>query len=137
MSGRARHSLSIVALAGIWLTMLLWGGNPLDRAIYEALYAGHRPLHRRVERTAVKPFQASSVVFGMALRSMLRRGAREQRNQGQRLHERDQNGCRQRHLPGTQRGLSNQPRLFRSALARAPARSRAALHPGRDAQIGL
>lgn len=23
--------------------MLLWGGDPLDRAIYEALYAGHRP----------------------------------------------------------------------------------------------
>ena len=40
-------------------------------------------------------------------------------------------------LPGTQRGLGKQPRLFRSALARAPARARAALHPGRDAQIGL
>ena len=23
--------------------MLLWGGGPLDRAVYEALYAGHRP----------------------------------------------------------------------------------------------
>jgi undecaprenyl-diphosphatase len=24
--------------------MLLWGGGPVDRSIYEALYAGHRPL---------------------------------------------------------------------------------------------
>ena len=23
--------------------MLLWGGGPIDRAVYEALYAGHRP----------------------------------------------------------------------------------------------
>lgn len=23
--------------------MLLWGGGPLDRAVYEALYSGHRP----------------------------------------------------------------------------------------------
>jgi undecaprenyl-diphosphatase len=30
-------------LAVIWLVMLVWGGGPLDRAIYEALYAGHRP----------------------------------------------------------------------------------------------
>ncbi len=27
--------------------MLLWGGGPLDRAIYEALYAGDRPALRR------------------------------------------------------------------------------------------
>ena len=29
--------------AVIWLAMLLWGGGPLDRQIYEAVYAGHRP----------------------------------------------------------------------------------------------
>ena len=34
----------IVTLAAIWLTMLLAGAGPLDRAIYEALYAGHRPV---------------------------------------------------------------------------------------------
>jgi undecaprenyl-diphosphatase len=34
---------ALVALAALWLAMLLWGGDPLDRAIYEALYAGHRP----------------------------------------------------------------------------------------------
>jgi undecaprenyl-diphosphatase len=33
----------IVTLAAIWLTMLLGGAGPLDRTIYEALYAGHRP----------------------------------------------------------------------------------------------
>ena len=34
---------AIVGLAAIWLAMLLCGGGRLDRAIYEALYAGHRP----------------------------------------------------------------------------------------------
>src|SRR4029079_7833953 len=34
---------AIVALAAIWLTMLLGGTGLLDRAVYEALYAGHRP----------------------------------------------------------------------------------------------
>jgi undecaprenyl-diphosphatase len=40
---RLRFSAAIVALAAIWLAMLLLGGGPLDRSIYEALYAGHRP----------------------------------------------------------------------------------------------
>ena len=31
---------ALIALAAIWLAMLLWGAGPLDRAIYEALYAG-------------------------------------------------------------------------------------------------
>jgi undecaprenyl-diphosphatase len=34
---------AIVALAAIWLAMLLLGRGSLDRSIYEALYAGHRP----------------------------------------------------------------------------------------------
>jgi len=38
-----RFIAAIVTLAAIWLVMLLWGAGPLDRAIYEALYAGHRP----------------------------------------------------------------------------------------------
>jgi undecaprenyl-diphosphatase len=33
----------IVTLAGLWLAMLLGGAGSLDRTIYEALYAGHRP----------------------------------------------------------------------------------------------
>jgi undecaprenyl-diphosphatase len=39
-----RFIAAIVSLAAIWLAMLLWGGGPLDRAIYEDLYAGHRPI---------------------------------------------------------------------------------------------
>ena len=31
-------------LAALWLAMLLLGGGPVDRFVYEALYAGHRPL---------------------------------------------------------------------------------------------
>jgi undecaprenyl-diphosphatase len=27
----------------VWLAMLYFGGGPLDRSIYEAIYAGHRP----------------------------------------------------------------------------------------------
>lgn len=38
-----RRVAAIVALAAIWLAMLLGGAGPLDRTIYEALYAGHRP----------------------------------------------------------------------------------------------
>jgi undecaprenyl-diphosphatase len=40
----------IVLLAAIWLAMLLWGAGPLDRTIYEALYAGHRPVLLAVAR---------------------------------------------------------------------------------------
>ena len=35
--------VALVALAGIWLAMLLGGAGPLDRNIYQAVYAGHRP----------------------------------------------------------------------------------------------
>lgn len=38
-----RFIVAIVALAGVWLGMLLLGRGPLDRSVYEALYAGHRP----------------------------------------------------------------------------------------------
>ena len=39
-----RFIAAIVTLAAIWLTMLVGGAGPVDRAIYEDLYAGHRPL---------------------------------------------------------------------------------------------
>jgi undecaprenyl-diphosphatase len=39
-----RFIVVVVSLAAIWLAMLLWGGGPLDRGVYEDLYAGHRPL---------------------------------------------------------------------------------------------
>ena len=35
---------AIVILAAVWLAMLLGGTGPVDHAIYEDLYAGHRPL---------------------------------------------------------------------------------------------
>lgn len=38
-----RFVAAIPTLAGIWLAMLLLGRGPVDRSIYEALYAGHRP----------------------------------------------------------------------------------------------
>lgn len=45
-----RFVAAIAVLAAIWLTTLLWGAGPVDRALYEALYAGHRPLLRAVAR---------------------------------------------------------------------------------------
>jgi undecaprenyl-diphosphatase len=38
-----RFIAAIAVLAAIWLGMLLLGRGSLDRSIYEALYAGHRP----------------------------------------------------------------------------------------------
>jgi undecaprenyl-diphosphatase len=43
-AARARFIAAILVLAGIWLAMLVTGGGPLDRRIYELLYAGHRPV---------------------------------------------------------------------------------------------
>ena len=45
-----RFIAAIVALAAIWLVMLLWGVGSLDRTIYRALYAGHRPVLLAVAR---------------------------------------------------------------------------------------
>jgi undecaprenyl-diphosphatase len=38
-----RFIAAVLALAAVWLAMLLGGAGDLDRRIYEALYAGHRP----------------------------------------------------------------------------------------------
>jgi undecaprenyl-diphosphatase len=45
-----RFIATIVILAAIWLAMLLNGGGAIDRALYEALYAGHRPLLQEIAR---------------------------------------------------------------------------------------
>jgi hypothetical protein len=42
-AAQLRYIAAILALAAIWLAMLIWGGGALDHAIYEALYAGGRP----------------------------------------------------------------------------------------------
>ena len=49
-AGQWRFVAAIVLLATIWLLMLLGGRGPLDRAIYEALYAGHRPVLAAIAR---------------------------------------------------------------------------------------
>lgn len=41
---------AVLALAAIWLAMLMGGAGSLDRSIYEALYAGHRPALLTVAR---------------------------------------------------------------------------------------
>jgi undecaprenyl-diphosphatase len=40
---RIRFVAALVGLSAIWLAMLLWGAGPLDRQLYEALYADHHP----------------------------------------------------------------------------------------------
>jgi undecaprenyl-diphosphatase len=40
----------IIVLAGVWLAMLLGGGGGIDRAVYEALYAGRRPVLLAIAR---------------------------------------------------------------------------------------
>jgi undecaprenyl-diphosphatase len=49
-AARIRFFAAPVALAAIWLATLLWGAGPLDRGIYEALYAGHDPTLLAVAR---------------------------------------------------------------------------------------
>jgi undecaprenyl-diphosphatase len=39
-----RFVCALILLTAIWLAMLLGGNGPVDRAIYEALYAGHSPV---------------------------------------------------------------------------------------------
>jgi undecaprenyl-diphosphatase len=38
-----RFPVAVVGLVTVWLAALLLGGGGLDRTLYEALYAGHRP----------------------------------------------------------------------------------------------
>jgi hypothetical protein len=45
-----RFTATIVALAALWLAMLAFGAGPLDRRIYELLYAGHRPVLAAIAR---------------------------------------------------------------------------------------
>jgi undecaprenyl-diphosphatase len=45
-----RMIVAVVVLAIVWLAMLYGGTGPLDRSIYEALYAGKRPVMASVAR---------------------------------------------------------------------------------------
>jgi undecaprenyl-diphosphatase len=66
MSARERYALLIIALAAIWLAMLLWGGGALDRRVYELLYAGHRPVLAAFAR-ALTLFGEPTVLIGAGL----------------------------------------------------------------------
>jgi undecaprenyl-diphosphatase len=48
--GQWRFIAAIVTLAAIWLAMLLGGGDAIDQAVYEALYAGRRPAFLTIAR---------------------------------------------------------------------------------------
>jgi undecaprenyl-diphosphatase len=45
-----RFIVAVTALAGIWLAMLLGGASTVDRTLYEALYAGRRPILLAIAR---------------------------------------------------------------------------------------
>jgi undecaprenyl-diphosphatase len=42
--GQLRFIGALLALVSIWLIMLVFGAGPVDRSIYETLYAGDRPV---------------------------------------------------------------------------------------------
>ena len=48
---RVRHAAALIVLAAIWLAMLMLGGGPFDRRLYETLYAGGSPVLITVART--------------------------------------------------------------------------------------
>ncbi len=62
--------VAVIALAAIWLAMLLWGRGPLDRSVYEALYAGHRPLLAAVAR-ALTALGEPTVLIGAGVATAL------------------------------------------------------------------
>lgn len=83
VSGSSRAGLlrlsAIAALAFIWLAMLLFGRNPLDRSIYEALYAGGHPALitiARVFTTLGEPTVLVTAGFVVALWLWLKRRGR-------------------------------------------------------------
>jgi undecaprenyl-diphosphatase len=46
-----RFIATLIGLTAVWLAMLLWGGGPLDRAVYQAMYAGKSPALVAAART--------------------------------------------------------------------------------------
>jgi undecaprenyl-diphosphatase len=61
---------AILTLVGIWLAMLVAGGGATDRAIYEALYAGHRPVMLAIARV-LTAFGEPTVLIGASALSGL------------------------------------------------------------------
>jgi undecaprenyl-diphosphatase len=58
-----RFGATLAVLAALWLAMLLFGTGELDRQLYEAFYAGHRPLLFAIART-VTFFGEPTVLIG-------------------------------------------------------------------------
>jgi undecaprenyl-diphosphatase len=48
--GKWRFIITLIALAAVWLTMLLGGTGAFDRSVYEALYSGDRPVLLAIAR---------------------------------------------------------------------------------------
>jgi undecaprenyl-diphosphatase len=63
-SARFRLASAIVVLAGIWLAMLIGGGGPLDRAIYDGLYAGGHPALLAIARLFTALGQPATLIAG-------------------------------------------------------------------------
>lgn len=68
--GQWRFAAALVVLASVWLLMLLGGRGPIDRAIYEALYAGHRPALAAVAK-AFTALGEPTVLIGAGVASAL------------------------------------------------------------------
>jgi undecaprenyl-diphosphatase len=62
-----RFVAAVVALFAIWLAMLSWGAGPLDRGIYEALYAGHRPVLLAIARAFTALGEPTVLIAACAL----------------------------------------------------------------------
>ena len=63
--------ISIAVLGAIWLAMLLGGGGPLDRSIYETFYAGHRPLLLACARVLTAAGEPSVLIGASILCALL------------------------------------------------------------------
>jgi undecaprenyl-diphosphatase len=64
LPARLRLAGTVVVLAGIWLAMLLWGKGPLDRAVYQALYAGSSPLLVAIARLFTALGEPTALIAG-------------------------------------------------------------------------
>ena len=72
-----RFIVAVLALAGIWLAMLLGGGGAVDRVIYKALYVGGRPVLHAIARGLTTLGEPTLLIGAGALLALgLWRGAR-------------------------------------------------------------
>jgi membrane-associated phospholipid phosphatase len=65
-AAQLRFGAAIVALAAIWLVMLLWGRGPLDRAVYEGLYAGDQRTLLAIARALTALGEPTLLIAGSA-----------------------------------------------------------------------